>query len=210
MTAMLLSHFKAIFSRIWMNITRVRSARDHSQQCTTAEVKYGHSRVRCGTADSRWWNFMSIEFNCTCNDAYYGSLQVIILMKASRNCIFGVRCMPVHSNHELSKLPLQIALKWCVWQLTSDWYNLLDECCWVAGWWCVVKLTRNKCSQSACVLDWCVLRLTQIYKINVCKWNCSEMKCTAAHFQMIVLIHGIWYVAWIASDEACLRSFPHS
>ena len=97
MTAKLLSHFKAIFSRIQINITRVMSARVHSQQCTTAEVKYGHSRVRCGMAHSRWWNIMTFKFNCPFNDAYYGSLQVMILMKANTKCIFGMRCMSAHS-----------------------------------------------------------------------------------------------------------------
>ena len=33
--------------------TRVRSARAHSQQCTTAAVKYGRSRLSCGTTHFR-------------------------------------------------------------------------------------------------------------------------------------------------------------
>ena len=130
--------------RIYKTSNRVKSDRAHSQQGTTASGKYGQSRVRCATAHSRCWSFTTLFIYWAVNKVYYGSLWMIILMKASPNCTFGVRHLSAQSNQGISNLLIQLALKWCVLQLTSNWWTLFGEGGWAARYWCVVKLTQIK------------------------------------------------------------------
>ena len=149
----------------------MRSSRAHFQQCTTVAGKYRQSRrgvVRLTLHDEFYRRPIFTE---QWSDVHYGSLEMMNLIKAIANCIFGVKCLSPHSNQQISKMLLQIAPKGCVQQLTSNWWRLLDERVWIARWWCVIKFTQFKWLLSAwvhCALEWCVLRITPARKKLLC------------------------------------------
>ena len=60
--ATFLIHFRDIPAPFKKYSTRKRSAIAHSQYCTTAAVKNGHSKLRCGMAHSRLWKLMTRNF----------------------------------------------------------------------------------------------------------------------------------------------------
>ena len=142
----------------------------------------------------------------------WGVVLLILVDEIGQSSILAalwMMCPTVHSKWWFwSKLIKTAFLEWGVRRLTlinkfEGWYyklhwidaywgKLLDECCWVAQWWCVVKLIWNKCSHIACVyyiLEWCLLLLTLIYKIIVLqlkpKW--SEVCSTSLPNEYLIL-----------------------
>ena len=188
----------------------MRSARAHSQQCTTAAViqwtleskVWFSSLSMANFGDVQSW--LHIEWyvkRLTWNDDFDGSYYRLH---------FGVRSTSDDSNKKTPMLLLKIALKWWALWLTSEWWKV---CGWVARCWCIVKLTRKKWSQITWlyrVLETCLLRLTPIFKLNAVRTYLQWEEVCCALLRNGCLIHGLWRVAWMGSGEAWLMSFSTS
>ena len=173
-----LIQYKEITALFLKNSTRVRSARAHSQQCTTT----------AGNMDTRVWGVVWLNLDgefwrCSIFTALWMMCIAVnskwcFWSKLVQTAFFGVKCMSAQSIRWILKLLLQIALKWCVLQLASEWCTLSDECGWVAGWWSLGRLTQFEWFLLAwlyCFLQRCVLRLTVIYK-KLCSANRTAVK----------------------------------
>ena len=119
----------------------------------------------------------------------------MILRRTSTICIFGVRCRSAHSNQNVLMFNLQIALKWSVLRLTSNWWNLLDECSWVAQQRRVVKLNKDKWSQ-----------FTGIYCVLVCIADCSNIQISM-RANVTAAKRGVLYLTseWLSNSWTTVR-----
>ena len=195
MPAILIVHFKAIAAFIYINGTRVRSARAHSQQCTTAAVKCGHSRVNYDTVCSRWWILKAFDFDLHfewCVQLNHFKRWFWWKLVQTTFSEWGVCWLTLINN--ISRLFQQIALRWCVLRLTSDWWKLLDESGWVAQWLCVVKLTQIKWSQ----ILWmnCVLRVIS-FAAHSNWWNQGGANMPAVNWDVLHLTSKWFFNSWI-------------
>ena len=112
--------YKLSTSRTYLKkSTRVRCTRAHSQRCTAAVGKYEYLRVRCGTGYF-WWRILTkFIFYCAVN--WCASWITSKFNQSYYEQNLGVRSLWPHSDQQFSESLLQIALKWCVRQLTSTW-----------------------------------------------------------------------------------------